>query len=489
MSSRMPCRTIMKKNARIPGRAGQPIGGSRPYGVARFQEEARFDTPLLVRYAKNENGTIRKVGCVYTQEEHGIRRSDIDPDAIRITDKLKAAGFEVYIVGGSIRDLMVGKKPKDFDIATDAQPKAIRKLFWNSRIIGKRFRLVHIFFGSKIIEVATFRAPDSSGYNATYGTLEEDVKRRDFRVNAMYYDPKEQVLIDYVKGMEDIRDRTIRPLIPLNTIFTEDPVRIIRAIKYASGLTFRIPFLMRLRMKNQSRLLGDISPSRLTEELFKILESGRSTEMIAMARKFGALKYLLPELDRMLSSPSDGFTEEKLIKRLESLDQRVREGQESRRGRMLGHLAADYLTAKGCLAAFREDLTEEQEREALQNAVRTVKEFLKPLVAPNIDVEMAVRYAIRKKTGKRVEPVRMQEIRPQQRQRRRGGRNRGAAEGQIAGTGGNGRIPVADAGGNGTATRPRTEAGNGSGTGTRKRRRRRPPRTSAETQSPDGPGR
>ena len=211
---------------------------------------------MLVRYSTSDKGTAQKRACIYTAEEHGIKKADIDPNAARITERLKRAGYSAYIVGGAVRDLIVGKKPKDFDVVTDATPRNIKKLFRNSRIIGKRFRLVHIFFGDKIIEVSTFRSINADAN--IFGTLEEDVQRRDFRMNALYYCPHEQTILDYVGGFNDIRRKRVRALIPIRTIFTEDPVRMIRAVKYSATTGFKLPFFLRLRIKRCSNELARI---------------------------------------------------------------------------------------------------------------------------------------------------------------------------------------------------------------------------------------
>ncbi|HUX51874.1 MAG TPA: polynucleotide adenylyltransferase PcnB, partial [Spirochaetia bacterium] len=155
---------------------------------------------MLIRYKKSESGSAVKQAEVYLKEEHNLSPGRIDPDALKIIRRLKNSGHSAYIVGGAVRDLILGNKPKDFDIVTDAAPARIRKLFRNSRIIGKRFRLVHIFFGEKLIEVSTFRAETSVGFMNVYGEIEEDVKRRDFTVNALYYDPEENTILDYHGG-------------------------------------------------------------------------------------------------------------------------------------------------------------------------------------------------------------------------------------------------------------------------------------------------
>ena len=144
---------------------------------------------MLIRYGKEQNGRLIKKAAVYTREEHKINFADVDSDAVFITGRLRANGHESYIVGGAVRDLILGKKPKDFDIVTDAIPARIKRIFRNSRIIGKRFRLVHVYFGPKIFEVSTFRSIKDGHTGNTYGAIEEDVLRRDFSCNALFYDP------------------------------------------------------------------------------------------------------------------------------------------------------------------------------------------------------------------------------------------------------------------------------------------------------------
>ena len=181
---------------------------------------------MLIRYSADDKGRPIKKALIYTKDEHGITQDKIDPDALFILKQLQEYGFSAYIVGGAVRDLLVHKTPKDFDIVTDATPSKIKKIFRNSRIIGRRFRLVHVFFGSKIFEVSTFRSICDGTVGNRFGTMDEDVQRRDFTLNALYYDPLKEQIIDYVGGVKDIRKGIIRPVIPLKQIFEEDPVRL-----------------------------------------------------------------------------------------------------------------------------------------------------------------------------------------------------------------------------------------------------------------------
>lgn len=370
--------------------------------------------PLLVRYSTSEKGNVRKKALIYTVHEHGIKRSSIDPDAVRITERLRSAGYSAYIVGGAVRDLLVGKQPKDFDVVTDAVPRAIKKLFRNCRIIGKRFRLAHIFFGEKIIEVATFRSADPSGN--TFGTLEEDVMRRDFRANALYYCPKDQTIIDYVSGVKDIRSGRLKSLIPLSTIFTEDPVRMIRAVKYSASAGFKMPFLLRLKIRSCSNELARVSPSRITEELFKILGSGVSAEMFRELRRFGLLRHVLPVLDAHLDAHASNGFENRFYERLGQLDERVQTYPDIKRGRMLSFLFQEYFSDRKLLERNQSGAEGgEGAEQRVDLAFREAKAFLSPLVPPNREVEIAVRFLLqgsRKRSGSRPRPRRPRQRKP-----------------------------------------------------------------------------
>ncbi len=341
---------------------------------------------MLVRYSASNKGSPLKRAEIYTAKEHNIRRSDIDPDAVRIAVRLKSAGHSVFIVGGAVRDLLVGKKPKDFDVVTDAHPRKIKRLFRNSRIIGKRFRLVHVYFKEKIIEVSTYRALDAESNNE-FGTIQEDVQRRDFTLNALYYCPIDEILIDYIGGVKDLRKRKIKPLIPLKRIFEEDPVRMIRAVKYAASLDFKIPFFTRRKIRSQADLLGPCSSSRLTEELFKILQCGSSSVILKALYEYGLLRHMMPRLAEALGK---GDFKERFFKTMKGLDESIYESIE--RHKLLAPLVKDYL----------EDLAKSHGNEKLmfKDYYHAVKEFLHPLVPSNKDVDIAVVSLFRKKKPK-----------------------------------------------------------------------------------------
>jgi poly(A) polymerase len=256
---------------------------------------------LRFRYSRNNNGKTEKRAVVYTKDEHNIAASDVDKDAAYICSRLRIEGYETYIVGGAVRDLILGKKPKDFDIASAASPTQIKRIFRNSRVIGRRFRLVHVFFGNKVYELATFRSTKDGADGNTFGPIEEDVLRRDFSLNALFYDTEQELVIDYIGGVADIRKRIIHPIIPLDVIFREDPVRMIRAVKYAAMTGFEIPPKLQNRIKTDSNLLEAIPSSRLTEEIVKILNSSCPHNIVSALDSFGLYRYLQPNASRMMA--------------------------------------------------------------------------------------------------------------------------------------------------------------------------------------------
>ena len=229
----------------------------------------------------------------------------LDQDALKILKKLNKSGHETYLVGGCIRDILLGHKPKDFDIATSATPEQIHKLFKRSRIIGRRFKLVHIMFSArKFIEVATFRAGKVQTSNDGlvlrdnyYGTLEDDVFRRDFTVNGLYYDINRSEVIDHVGGLEDLKNLKINMIGKPSERFEEDPVRMIRAVRFQVKLNAQIePELIEAIVKN-SQLLANIPPARLYEEVIKLFHNENSIEVFRELAKLGLLKHLFSQTE------------------------------------------------------------------------------------------------------------------------------------------------------------------------------------------------
>ena len=259
---------------------------------------------------------------ILKKPEHGISRRNIDPDALRIMFRLHHLGFTAYLTGGAVRDMMLGKIPKDFDIVTDARPGQIKKYFHRVFIIGRRFRLAHVHFsGNKIIEVATFRkhssssGPDAAGERdvpeTIYGTPREDAFRRDITINALFYDAISASLIDYVGGITDLRLRRIRVIGDCAERFREDPVRIWRVIRYALRAGFDIDAATEREIYAQRHLLAGCSPARLFEELSKDLSHMETHRVIAGLRKYGLLAEIIGragdayETDAVLSARLD----------------------------------------------------------------------------------------------------------------------------------------------------------------------------------------
>ena len=252
---------------------------------------------MLKRYTTAENGKTKLLSLIYTQDEHKIDNKLIDKDAYYVLDTLNANGYEAYVVGGAVRDLLIGCKPKDFDIVTEATPRTVRKLFRNSRIIGRRFRLVHVVFPDQIIEVSTFRSEDATdSENNIFGTLTEDAQRRDFTINSLYYNPSNSRLLDFHEGFNDLNNRILRAVIPIDVSFTGDPIRMIRAVKYAVKCSLEIDSEIKGAFYKYSKELTKVSESRMVEEVNKILLSGHSLEILKRLDKYDLLIFIMPRI-------------------------------------------------------------------------------------------------------------------------------------------------------------------------------------------------
>ncbi|MDR2210956.1 MAG: polynucleotide adenylyltransferase PcnB [Spirochaetaceae bacterium] len=333
---------------------------------------------MRIRYEKKQNGKLIKKAMVYTRDEHRINFDDVDRDAVFITSRLRANGYESYVVGGAVRDLILGKKPKDFDIVTEATPARIKRIFRNSRIIGRRFRLVHVFFGPKIFEVSTFRSLKDGPTSNTYGTIEEDVQRRDFSFNALFYDPGKQVVVDYVNGMGDIRKKILRPIIPADLIFKDDPVRMIRAIKYAAAGDFKIPWLLGRRIRKEAPLLKEISASRLTEELAKIIHSAHAAKIVEALEDAGLYGYLQKEASELLKK-NPAFRSSYLRSLADS-------SAEPGEGKALAALIRDYLELKTPWEELQRGSWEDY-----RAVFFDVRRFIFPMNPPRLELDRSVR--------------------------------------------------------------------------------------------------
>ncbi len=246
------------------------------------------------------------------RSEHPISRSQIDPDALKVLYRLHGAGYKAYLVGGSVRDLLLSRVPKDFDIGTDAHPQTVRKLFRNCRLIGRRFRLAHILFANgKVVEVATFRRRpepivDAEGRELlqtsdnTFGTPREDALRRDFTINGLFYDISDFSVIDYVGGLDDLGAGLVRTIGDPEIRFQEDPVRMMRAVEFASRLGFAItPDSYEAILRHRKEIVKS-APPRVTEELAQALRGGHALPTLLLLREVGLLDVLLPELAGVL---------------------------------------------------------------------------------------------------------------------------------------------------------------------------------------------
>lgn len=273
---------------------------------------------------------------VIPRQAHTISRRDISPNALRVLYRLRDAGFSAYLVGGAVRDLLVGQHPKDFDVATDATPEQIKQQFRNCRLIGRRFRLAHVVFGREIIEVATFRAnsDDGSGDRQThedgrllrdnvYGTIEDDAIRRDFTANALYYAIEDFSVRDYCGGFKDVMARRLRLIGDPEQRYREDPVRMLRAVRLAAKLGFTIDGPTADPIPVLAPLLAEAAPARLFEEILKLFLSGNAVASFQGLERTGLLPVLLPESAAALQSNRSGALRRMLLEGLAGTDARV----------------------------------------------------------------------------------------------------------------------------------------------------------------------
>ncbi|MBO5607858.1 MAG: polynucleotide adenylyltransferase PcnB [Treponema sp.] len=342
---------------------------------------------MLIRYATDSRGRPVQKAVIYTKNEHSISLDTIDDDAVYVIRRLRETGFDAYLVGGAVRDLIIGKKPKDFDIVTDATPSRIKKIFRNSRIIGKRFRLVHVIFGQKIFEVSTFRSIVDGSVGNAFGTMDEDVQRRDFSLNALYYDPIREQVIDYVNGVKDIRKGIVRPVIPLDRIFVEDPVRMLRAVKYGATTGCRLPWSLKRKIRKSSNLLSPVSPSRLTEELMKIINSGHSYEIVSGAMDTDLYVYLQPAATNMMLE--DRKFARAYLSSLKELDTFDKTHPDARLGEKLYFVLKDFVPR---LTDWKKEIEEGTAAADLYKRTwARCRNFILPMNPQRTELEFAVR--------------------------------------------------------------------------------------------------
>ena len=275
---------------------------------------------------------------IVSRSEHNISRANISQSALKVLYRLKDAGYQAFIVGGGVRDLLLQRQPKDFDIATNADPDQIQDVFRNSRLIGRRFRLAHVRFGREIVEVATFRAsgaePDDERAHSdsgrilrdnVYGTIDEDVWRRDFTVNALYYNIADFSIWDYVGGFDDVRSRTLRLIGDPVTRYHEDPVRMLRAARFSAKLDFTLAPETAAPVKELGGLLKDVPPARLFDELLKLFHGGHAARSFDVLRDYDLLRYLFRDTQAALETPDAEKIAGFIRRGLENTDARIRE--------------------------------------------------------------------------------------------------------------------------------------------------------------------
>jgi len=293
------------------------------------------------------NTTQQRQWVIYPRDAHNISRKHISDAALKVMYRLNSAGFDAYLVGGGVRDLLLGGNPKDFDVTTNATPEEVRAQFRNSRVIGRRFKIVHVTFGKEIIEVTTFRGhhereptdtddddsdtPDAVRDDAgmllrdnVYGSIEEDAIRRDFTVNALYYTVQDFTLHDFCNGLEDLKHRTLRIIGNPDNRYREDPVRMLRAVRLAAKLGFSIEAATAAAIPPLKSLLHNVPPARLFDEVLKLFMAGHGVNTYQMLQSFGMIELLFPD---MPPQQSDSAAETLVLNALSGTDLRVNEGK------------------------------------------------------------------------------------------------------------------------------------------------------------------
>ncbi len=279
---------------------------------------------------------------VIPRPEHNVSRAGISRESLKVLYRLKEAGYQAFMVGGAVRDLLLGREPKDIDVVTDARPEQVKQLFRNSRLIGRRFRLAHVHFGREYIEVATFRANaddieetdpnhqlDHGGRiirDNVYGTIDEDIWRRDFTANALYYNIADFSIWDYCGGVQDVRDGILRLIGDPETRYREDPVRMLRAVRFAAKLGFRLDPATEEPVHRLASLIDQVPPARLFEEVLKLFHSGHAAASFDLLQHFGLFKVLFPESDRVLSEEQAGDFRMLIQQALNNTDTRIADG-------------------------------------------------------------------------------------------------------------------------------------------------------------------
>lgn len=305
---------------------------------------------LKKKFSRFVSGSIQTSGLdsdepvsalLIPRDEHIISRANISKNAVKVLYRLSKSGYEAYLVGGGVRDLLLGREPKDFDVATNALPEEVKEVFSNCRLIGRRFRLAHVHFGREIIEVATFRSnrkeSDHDGdrhmengrilRDNVYGTLEEDAQRRDLTINALYYSVDNFSVVDFANGMSDLQQGIIRLLGDVESRYREDPVRLLRAIRFAAKLGFVIEPQTEAPMARLAPLLEDVPSARLYEEVLKLFLGGAALESFEKLRHYELFGQLFPATEEALSHEDHEFPITFVSRGMANTDERLRQGK------------------------------------------------------------------------------------------------------------------------------------------------------------------
>jgi poly(A) polymerase len=297
-----------------------------------------------LRFPRRPANAVRTTPQVLNKSQHALTRAQISRHAVSVVERLQKAGYDAYAVGGCVRDLLLGLSPKDYDVATNATPEQVRAEFRNARVIGRRFKLVHVHFGREIIEVATFRSHHPQGdddegnalasqhesgrilRDNIYGTLEDDAQRRDFTINALYFDPSSERILDYANGMPDIRNRLIRLIGMPERRYQEDPVRMLRAVRFAAKLDFEIERHTAEPIAELAPLLEDIPSPRLFDEVLKLMLGGNAERTYELLLEYELFEPLFPVTARAMEQNPD-YTDALVRHALANTDERIRLGK------------------------------------------------------------------------------------------------------------------------------------------------------------------
>lgn len=314
------------------------------YGFALGNSNGNGDTNILVKFIKRllnkSKPDLPAIKAVtLPRSDHTISRDQISEHALKVLYRLDKAGFRACLVGGAVRDLLLGREPKDFDVATDAHPEEVDQLFRNCRLIGRRFRLAHIHFGREIIEVATFRTGSGDDVSRQsevqttdtgrllrdnqYGDIEQDALRRDFTVNGLYYDIRDFSVLDYSNGIQDIEKGVIRLIGDPRQRFSEDPVRMLRAIRFMGKLGFRLSEDIETLVPEMAHKLSEIPAARLFDEVLKMFHSGEAVKTFELLRHYGLFSYLFPMTEEALTTAADAGPATFILNALINTDKRI----------------------------------------------------------------------------------------------------------------------------------------------------------------------